>query len=251
MRKAKFIFIAAVFALSAFCAWAYVLPKLFPFNKRNALREWEEKVFKGKVLYRVEPKKEGGYLSANSNKANSGLLHKIKFYPKTHPMISWKWKVVKFPKKSTDTNLDAGGWLEKDDYAARVYVIFPSWIFTNIKSLEYVWDETLPEGKIIDSPYIGNIKLIVAESGSQNLGQWVFEERDIYQDYVRAFGSAPGRVGAIALMTDTDNTLSSAEAFYTQIKVGYEKWASGKTEEKKSLLTNFISKLYRWFSGQR
>jgi len=249
MRKNKFFFIVLILALSAFYAWASILPKLFAFNRKNALKEWEEKVFKGRVLYRVEPEKEGGYLRASSNKANSGLMHKIRFYPKTHPMISWKWKVAKFPDKNV--NADTGGWLEKDDYAARVYIIFPSWVFTNIKSLEYVWDETMPEGKIIDSPYIGNIKLIVAESGSQNLGQWVFEERDIYKDYVRAFGSAPGRVGAIALMTDTDNTLSSAEAFYTQIKVGYEKWTNGKTEEKESLLTNFISRLYRWFSGQR
>jgi hypothetical protein len=48
-------------------------------------------------------------------------------------------------------------------------------------------------------------------------------ERNIYEDYKRAFGKNPGWIGAIALMTDTDNTLSTAEALYTDIKVGYKK----------------------------
>jgi hypothetical protein len=51
----------------------------------------------------------------------------------------------------------------------------------------------------------------------------VYEERNIYEDYKKAFGRKPGAVGAIALMTDTDNTLSVAEAFYKDIKVGYKK----------------------------
>jgi len=65
--------------------------------------------------------------------------------------------------------------------------------------------------------------LIVAESGHNNLGQWVFEKRNIVEDYRKAFGKKRvPRVGAIALMTDADNTLSTAEAFYKDIKVGYK-----------------------------
>jgi len=136
-------------------------------------------------------------------------------------MLSWKWKVIQFPEKKTAKNT-GGGWLEKDDYAARVYVIFSSWIFTNIKCIEYVWDEELPAGKIMTSPYLKNIKLIVVESGRKNMNKWVFEERNIYEDYRQAFGRFPGPVSAIALMTDTDNTLSTAEALYTNIRVGYK-----------------------------
>ena len=88
--------------------------------------------------------------------------------------------------------------------------------------LEYVWDKNLPEGTIMSSPYFGNIKIIVVESGWQNVGNWAFEERNIYEDYKKAFGRKPGEVGAIALMTDTDNTASTAEANYDEIKVGYK-----------------------------
>ncbi len=54
------------------------------------------------------------------------------------------------------------------------------------------------------------------------MDEWVPEERNILKDYKRAFGKTPTqRVGAIALMTDADNTLSTAEALYKDIKVGY------------------------------
>jgi len=196
-------------------------PRLFRFTKENSLNEWQEKIFKDKVLYTVKARKEDGHLLAKSKEACSGLFYKIRFNPKEYPMISWSWKVLEFPKKDK-IKLTKKGWLEKDDYPARVYVIFPSLIFTNTKSIEYIWDETLPEGTIITSPYLKNIKLIVVESGKTFMNRWIFEERNIYQDYKKAFGKNPGHVGAIAIMTDADNTLSTAEALYKDIKVGYK-----------------------------
>jgi hypothetical protein len=225
MKKIKIISILAVIFLILLVYFSYALdlPKWFPFNKENALKEWQEKIFMNKVLYAVEPKRDGGYLSAKSNKACSGLLYRIKFNPKEFPMMSWKWKVIKFPAKTKATNIQSY-WIEKDDYAARVYVIFPSWYFMHIQTIEYIWDENLSEGTIMTSPYFNNIKLIVAESGKNKIDEWAFEERNIYEDYKRAFGRPPNsKVGAIALMTDTDNTLSTAEAQYTDIKVGYKK----------------------------
>ena len=221
-RRLIFIPILMILILSAKCACAYSLPKLFNFNIKNALDEWQEKVFKNRVLYLAQPEQKGGHLLAKSKKACSGLIYKIKFDPQKYPMLSWKWKVIEFPNKNIGKNMK-GGWLEQDDYAARVYIIFPSWLFMNIKCIEYVWDENLPKGKILTSPYFENIKLIVAESGKQNADQWVMEEHNIYEDYKQAFGKKPGYVGAIALMTDSDNTLSTAEALYTDIKVGYKK----------------------------
>lgn len=224
-QKITYILILAISILFIYCAYANDLPKWFPFNKENALKEWKEKVFKNRVLYVVESKREGGYLSAKSTGACSGLFHRIEFDPKKLPMISWQWKVIKFPEKGKagiPTTNKKKGWIERDDYAARVYVIFPSFNFSWTKSIEYIWDEDLPEGIIMTSPYFKNIKLIVGESGRKNIDRWVFEKRNIYKDYKKAFGkSSPPRVGAIALMTDTDNTLSSAEALYRNIKVGY------------------------------
>ncbi|MDP2940295.1 MAG: DUF3047 domain-containing protein [Candidatus Omnitrophota bacterium] len=199
------------------------LPKWFPFNKENALDEWQEKIFKGKVLYVVKSQRGKGYLLAKSEKAASGIFYRITFDPRKYPMISWKWQVNQFPAKNLAAK-SSKGWIERDDYAARFYVIFPAFYFMNTKCLEYVWDQTQPKGKILTSPYFRNIKLIITESGSSNLGKWVFVERNIAQDFEAAFGRPiRQKVSAIAIMTDADNTNSSAEANYSEIKVGYGK----------------------------
>lgn len=41
--------------------------------------------------------------------------------------------------------------------------------------------------------------------------------RNIVDDYRRAFGEDPPHVGAIAIMTDTDNTGETATAWYGDI----------------------------------
>ncbi|MFC1620692.1 DUF3047 domain-containing protein [Candidatus Omnitrophota bacterium] len=222
-RKSWYLLIAAISILFIYYAYAGNLPKWFLFDEKNSLKEWQEKVFKNKVLYSIEEGLKDGYLLAKSEQACSGLFYKMRFSPKTLPMISWQWKVVQFPEKKKYRATEENGWIEKDDYAARVYVIFPSMNFRKTKSIEYIWDEYLPEGTVMTSPYFKNIKLIIVESGTGNMNKWVLEQRNIYEDYKRAFGKAPfGNVGAIALMTDTDNTLSSAEAEYKDIKVGYK-----------------------------
>ncbi|MBU1006497.1 MAG: DUF3047 domain-containing protein [Candidatus Omnitrophica bacterium] len=221
-RRIGYSLILVMLFLFIYHAYAGELPKWFLFDRKTSLKEWQEKVFKNKVLYAVQPGE--GVLVASSEKACSGLFYRMSFSPREFPMISWQWKVAKFPEKGPKDSVNAdneSSWIEKDDYAARVYVIFPSLIFSKTKCIEYIWDKDLAEGTVMTSPYFRNIKLIVAESGP-NLGQWVGEERNIYEDYKKVFGKPPrANVGAIALMTDTDNTLSSAEASYKDIKVGY------------------------------
>lgn len=219
----KSLLVIVVFLLAAvYLAFAIDLPKWFPFNTKSTLQEWQEKIFKDRVMYTVKPDEEDGYLHAVSNKACSGLVYRMSFDPGEYPMMSWEWKVTKFPEKDSTADEGSGGWIEKDDYAARVYVIFPSWIFTSTRSIEYVWDEALQEETVMTSPYFGNIKIIVVQSGRDFMDTWVSETRNIYEDYKKSFGSLPPMAGAIALMTDTDNTLSTAEAAYKNIRVGYK-----------------------------
>lgn len=214
------LFIGIVILASS-VVFAKSAPKQFLFKKKEALREWEEKIFRGRVLYSIKVNKTDGYLVAHSENAASGIFYKLKFDPNKEPMVSWKWKVVKFPEKG-EVKSKGGEWIEQDDYAARFYVIFPRLAFNLTKALEYVWDENLPEGTIMSSPYFKNIKIIVAESGTKNLKKWVQEERNIYDDFMKAFGRKPPEVGAIAIMTDTDNSASTAEAHYDNIRVGYK-----------------------------
>ena len=54
--------------------------------------------------------------------------------------------------------------------------------------------------------------------GPDQTGQWVTEQRNVVEDFKKAFGKEPPNIGAIAIMTDTDNTGETAEACYGTIK---------------------------------
>ncbi|NQT07368.1 MAG: DUF3047 domain-containing protein [Candidatus Omnitrophica bacterium] len=194
--------------------------KYFPFSEESALREWKEKILRGKVLYKIDASNHERFVLATSTGTASALFYKIKLDMDKRPIISWKWNATKFPLKNGKENLKNA---KHDDFAARVYVIFPSILFTNTKAIEYIWTEKVKEGTISPSPYSKNLQLIVVESGLKENGGWVYEERDIYEDYLKAFGRKPRyKIGAIAFMTDADSTNSDAEAFYDDIKIGYK-----------------------------
>jgi hypothetical protein len=61
--------------------------------------------------------------------------------------------------------------------------------------------------------------MIAVESGPERTGKWVEEEVNVLEDYRRHFGEDPPRVGAIAIMTDTDNTGERATAWYGPIRI--------------------------------
>ncbi|MDO8525954.1 MAG: DUF3047 domain-containing protein [Candidatus Omnitrophota bacterium] len=194
--------------------------KTWTFSDDFALEKWEEKVFKGKVIYKVERAEGISYVHASSDRSASALYYRITLDARNRrPILRWKWQVEKFPTKTNIESLEAEN---EDDFAARVYVIFPAMFITNWKVLEYVWSETIPPGTTGTSPYSKNIKLIVLEQGMDKDKKWFSETRDIYSDYVKLFGRAPEyNVGAIAFMTNTEHTGSTAEAKYADIEAGY------------------------------
>lgn len=194
------------------------LIKYFPFTKENSLKEWEEKVLKGRVAYLVEKGGELSYVRAKSDNAASSLYYKVKLDKARRPVISWRWRVDEFPKRSSPETIEG---IEEEDFAARVYVIFPAAFFTKTKVVEYIWSESLPEGTRGTSGYSKNIKVLVLEKGASL--DWRAEKRNIYADYTELFGEEPHLdIGAIAFMTDADSTETSAEAVYDEIQIGYE-----------------------------
>ena len=62
--------------------------------------------------------------------------------------------------------------------------------------------------------------MIAVESGADSLGRWIAEKRNVYEDYSRIFSEEPPEVGAIAVMSDADNTAETAEAFYDDFVLG-------------------------------
>jgi hypothetical protein len=86
-------------------------------------------------------------------------------------------------------------------------------------TLMYIWSGKSPVDTIISNAHTSRIKMIVVDSGWDNLGQWHKHQRDLAADYKRAYGEAPGEVIGIALLTDTDNTKSETRAIYGDIEL--------------------------------
>ena len=193
-----------------------IIYRLFDFNERNALAQWEEKVFQGRVAYWIDFENSEGFVHSKSAQSASALFYRLKFDLSSYPQVSWKWRVGKFPDKAGVTNPK-----KRDDFAARFYVIFVSRFFTNFKCVEYVWDESLPAETVLESPYANQIRQIVVQSGLGKPGKWEVESRNVFEDYRKLFGKPPRmKVAAIALMTDSEGTETEAEGFFDDIQIG-------------------------------
>ena len=84
-------------------------------------------------------------------------------------------------------------------------------------TLIYVWDATAPVGSVIVNPRSDRIRKIVVDSGPTEVRRWRNHRRDLAADFRLAFGEVPGPLTAIALMTDSDNTQSSALTWYGEV----------------------------------
>jgi len=175
---------------------------------------WEEKRFSGQTLYEVVTEPDGNRaLRAESRGAASGLVFEIRFDPCRYPILSWRWKVDRVVEASDPTRKQG------DDYAARVYVVFPHWFPPKTKSLNYIWATRLPPETAVPNPFFSNAVMIAAESGPARVGRWVEERRNLVEDYRRAFGRDPPKAGAVAVMTDTDQTGESVTTWYDDIRL--------------------------------
>jgi hypothetical protein len=61
--------------------------------------------------------------------------------------------------------------------------------------------------------------MIAVQSGPAHLGQWLEERRNFLEDYRKCFGEETPKAGAVAIMTDTDNTGEKAIAWYGPIRL--------------------------------
>lgn len=177
----------------------------------EGIKGWESKNFKGTTEYRIVQEDGRTVLKAHAKGAASGLTKKLKFSPQSYRYLKWNWKVA--------GTITGGNEKTKqgDDYAARLYVVFPGRFFWQMRALNYIWANKLPKGEFVPNAFTSNAMLLAVESGPSKAGQWVSEERDILADYRRVFGEDPPDAGAIAIMTDTDNTGAEATAWYGEI----------------------------------
>lgn len=190
------------------------------------LSGWKEQTYfnSKKTTYSFVQDNGKTVLMGRSNNSASGMIYKIKLDPQKYPIIKWSWKIEHTLKNANDRTK------EGNDFAARLYVVFPRGFFSSTRAIEYVWGNAMHSGESARSPYSKNFIMIAVDSGDGLTGRWVFHKRNIAEDYRNSFGEEVPKIGAIAIMTDSDNTHESSIGYYGDITL----MPASKEEEQKS-----------------
>lgn len=237
-----FVAIVGFLAMVLSVAWGAASDGVLEIGKFSSLAPegdtlpagWKPLTFKKierHTVYRLVRDGDVVAIKAVSEAASSGLIQEIKINPKEYPVVQWRWKIGNVLRKG-DVTKKSG-----DDYPARLYITFeydPAKVglfektkyetirllygqYPPLNTITYIWEGKAPKGLIVPNPYTDRAKMIVVESGTERLNTWVTEERNVYEDYQKAFGEVPPLITGVAIMTDTDNTGESATAYYGDI----------------------------------
>jgi len=210
-----------------------------PFSESRAHGElpegWEPLVFKKiKRHTRYQLVDDNGVVvvQADSQASSSGLVRKLHVDPKKYPVLRWRWKIDNILKKG-DVHTKAG-----DDYPARLYITFAydpekAGFFERIQyqtarilygeypprgAINYIWANRAAVGLEVPNSYTERVRMVVVESGSDRVHQWIVEQRNVLRDYIQIYGEDPPVISGVAIMTDSDNTGESARAYYGDIE---------------------------------
>lgn len=167
---------------------------------------WRMAKSDARKIYQIEAENGNRFLRARSEKQaiQIGLEHS--FEPKQFQQLSWRWRAREFPA-GADERLG-----DKHDTAAQIYVIFDNQILPRI--IKYMWSGVVPAGSRFTHPLYSRARVVILRSGAPEPGKWLDERVNFYDDYKKFYGSEPGKVQGIALMSSSDSTKSAAAADY-------------------------------------
>lgn len=171
-------------------------------------------------------------LSARADNAASGLISPVRMDVTATPHIQFRWKVAQLIEGADNAVAS------KEDSPARITLGFDGdkskhSFGEKTKSalaktatgrelpyaqLVYVWANTYPVGTVIPNPHTKRVQMVVAVSGAAEVGKWVTVTRSVVEDFRKAFGEEPGPLTDVGILTDTDNTRTTVEAWYGDIR---------------------------------
>lgn len=181
-------------------------------SRRGIPSGWTGEAFGRQAAYDFMIEQDAGrrVLHLESRNEHSTIAKEItgKVNLKETPILEWTWKA---------TTLPTGGDLrrkETTDMAAQLYVVWPRFpALLRSRIIGYVWDATTPAATIVKSQKTGTVTFVVMRSGSEDLGKWLTERRNVAEDYARIFGESPDDPRVITISIDSNDTRSMAESF--------------------------------------
>src|SRR5262245_29468893 len=170
-------------------------------------------------------------LEANAASAATGLAQRIPIDLKDFPRVEWRWKVSRLiesadnsvaNKEDSPVRLvfEFDGDKKKLSFGDRAAMSLAESVSgreSPYATLMYVWANEAPVDSVIPNPRTGRVQMIVASSGPMGVGKWQELSRNLREDYKRAFNEEPGKLTAYGVLTDTDNTGETVQAWYGDI----------------------------------
>ena len=217
-------------------AWPDVLPFSSNVAGTSVPRGWQPWIIsraKNPTVYQLVKDRDtdGVVLRAAAERSASGLKQRLDVDPNARPIVVWRWRVMDLITAADNQDRYA------EDSPARLMLFFEgdtaalplkeqmlmetARLLTGqdlpFATLMYVWENRFPPETVLRSHFTDQVKMIVAGTGQDRLGTWKTFQRNYVDDYRRVFGHAPGRLIGIGVMTDTDNTGETVEAFYGDV----------------------------------
>jgi hypothetical protein len=131
------------------------------------------------------------------------------------PVLCWRWR-IDAPLKNADITRKTGY-----DSAAHIHLSFAARQGLRPRedaAIMYVWDNRHAVGTWQANVHSGRTRMLVLRSGAADAGRWLEERRNLDADYRHAFGRAPGRLIALGMASDTDDTGEEARAGFADFR---------------------------------
>jgi hypothetical protein len=193
---------------------------------------WTLAKFKKPTAYDLVHKDGATVVMARADGSASGLLHPLdNLDARRFRELRWRWKAEELIRNQDNTRpatedsalrlvVRFDGDRSKLDFSERMFSAQVKAVTGQdlpYATLMYIWARNSVPETVITSRFTERIRMIVAESGTDKLGDWQSVRRNLFEDYKRAFGEEPGPITGIGIMTDTDNTGGKVRAWYGDI----------------------------------
>lgn len=158
----------------------------------------------------------GPALKLHADKSSFSMQKEIDVDLTRTPWLVWQWKVTAVPKQGDFTNT------EQDDQPAQLIIAFSKRFWELRKSVSYIWGNTFPIGTMGDTaaadllPLV-KMKAVVIRSGQTDMGRWITESRNVFEDYKQLYGKEPEKAVGIRIQINSQHTEAQAESLWCRI----------------------------------
>ena len=174
--------------------------------------DWKPRKDAGKHVYTVQEEPGLRFLHAASTGLGIQAAKQVDWDLGAYPMLAWSWRPREFPRGADERESGT------NDSALAVYLLVPYSRITGPKAVKYLWSEKVPVGTHLNSNY-GLTQVLVLRTGDPGKDGWVEERVNALTDYTKYFGeSETPRPAGIAVLTDSDDTKSSAQGDYANLR---------------------------------